>query len=290
MPDESNNNRWQVNRGTRRNLGNAVARAAVLPILRGMVWRTAYAFLYYRLRKLDLGFFNYGYAPLKSEEIGAEFPDLNNGEERLGAWLYAAVTDTVDLCEKDIVDVGCGLGGGAAWLKENRAPRNVVGTDSSRRAIQYCKSRYRQNGLEFRRCHALSLDLSDETADVVINVESSHCYRDIVRFLVEIERILRPGGWFVLADFREQQGFRDFLTVLGRTRLNLVETHDISQNVAAALEQDAERRSEIIKISMPWMFQEAVHEFAGLPGSAIHRGLREGTTCYLSLLMQRNPH
>jgi SAM-dependent methyltransferase len=41
-----------------------------------------------------------------------------------------------------------------------------------------------------------------ESFDAVINVEASHCYPSLPRFLAEVARVLRPGGHFLYADVR----------------------------------------------------------------------------------------
>ena len=47
-------------------------------------------------------------------------------------------------------------------------------------------------------------DLSESLnpLDVVLNVESSHCYGSMPRFLAEVRRVLEPRGYFLHADFR----------------------------------------------------------------------------------------
>jgi ubiquinone/menaquinone biosynthesis C-methylase UbiE len=42
----------------------------------------------------------------------------------------------------------------------------------------------------------------DASFDAVINVESSHCYPSMGRFLSEVHRVLRPRGSLLFADLR----------------------------------------------------------------------------------------
>jgi SAM-dependent methyltransferase len=39
---------------------------------------------------------------------------------------------------------------------------------------------------------------------IAINVEASHCYADVPRFLAEVQRVLTPGGLLLFADFRRR--------------------------------------------------------------------------------------
>ena len=47
-----------------------------------------------------------------------------------------------------------------------------------------------------------------DSYDAVVNVEASHLYPDVPRFLAEVARVLRPGGHFLYADFRRRQRCR----------------------------------------------------------------------------------
>ena len=49
---------------------------------------------------------------------------------------------------------------------------------------------------------ALDLPFADNSVDAIINCESSHCYPDFARFVAEAERVLKPGGYFAIADLR----------------------------------------------------------------------------------------
>ena len=40
---------------------------------------------------------------------------------------------------------------------------------------------------------------------MVINVESSHCYGNFKEFVRQVDRVLKPGGFFIFTDFREIQ-------------------------------------------------------------------------------------
>ena len=58
-------------------------------------------------------------------------------------------------------------------------------------------------GLSYVQADAENLPFDDASFDVVINVESSHCYPHIDRFLSEVRRVLAPGGCFGIVDFRK---------------------------------------------------------------------------------------
>jgi len=45
-------------------------------------------------------------------------------------------------------------------------------------------------------------NLSDVTFDIIINIESSHCYGNFPKFIAGVEKLLKPDGLFVITDFR----------------------------------------------------------------------------------------
>lgn len=77
------------------------------------------------------------------------------------------------------------------------------------------------------------MPFSENTIDIILNVESSHLYNDINRFLKEVMRVLKPGGYLCWADLRENKKVRkerliilNFLDVFcfgmyGKTRLKI---------------------------------------------------------------------
>src|SRR5687768_12386325 len=76
-------------------------------------------FWYQLLSRIDtqavMLFMNYGYADLGSE-APLEAPDVD-ASQRHCAHLYHHVAGAVGLNGRDVLEVGCGRGGGAAYIK-----------------------------------------------------------------------------------------------------------------------------------------------------------------------------
>jgi SAM-dependent methyltransferase len=138
--------------------------------------------------------------------------------------------------------------------------------------------------------------LADASFDVVVNVESSHCYPDAARFFAEVARVLRPGGMLVFADLRhsspdEPDGpnvgdvsqLREQIAAAGMV---VVEEEDISANVRRALELDSPRRRAEIEAKTPRFMREQVLDFAGVEGSGLHRSLTSGSVTYLRMVLR----
>ena len=92
-------------------------------------------------------------------------------------------------------------------------PKSYLGVDRNRKAIEFCRKSYSIEELSFDQGDAEALQFDDQSFDVIINVEASHCYGDMAQFVREVARLLRPGGYFLYADFRstaEQEALRWF--------------------------------------------------------------------------------
>ena len=164
-----------------------------------------YQFLSLMDRRACMTFMNYGYAPT---DPSAPRLRLEPGEakDRFCIQLYHRVAAAVDLRGKDVLEVGSGRGGGAAFVARHHGPLAVTGVDFARNAVNFCRRRHRHDALTFTRGDAERLPFPDASFDAVLNVESSHCYPDVPRFLREVRRVLRPGGALLFADMGSRAG------------------------------------------------------------------------------------
>ena len=89
----------------------------------------------------------------------------------------------------------------------------MVGLDLAERAVAHCNATHGRDRLDFRAGDAENLPFADGSFDAVLNVESSHCYPDITKFFAEVARVLRPGGYLLMADLRPSENTEDFSAV-----------------------------------------------------------------------------
>jgi len=239
-------------------------------------------------RQDQMTFMNYGWASLDSE---CTVLPLDPGEEkdRYCIQLYDRVAGAVGLNGKDILEVGSGRGGGASWIARRFLPRTMVGLDLSPVAVEYCRRHYDVPGLSFVTGDAEALDFGSGTFDVVISVESSHCYGSMVKFLEGIRKVLRPGGHFVYTDYHSPEGLDRLRSVVRSSGLEIVCEEDIGPNVLKALELDDARKSVLIRSLVPRILRGMFREFAGMQGTATFNGtLRNGQRIYSRFVLQ-NP-
>jgi SAM-dependent methyltransferase len=250
---------------------------------RRALWRTWYQFLATRYREPGWTFMNYGYR----DPGGAAGPSLEEADEadRSFIQLYDVVARGAPLANRDLLEVGCGRGGGAAYLAGAFSPRRIIAVDLSSRAIALCRRRFERPNLTFQVGDAERLPFGDGSFDAVINVESSHCYGSFSTFLSEVRRVLRPGGRFLYADFRpreEVEGWRASLTAAG---FAIEVEHDLRPGVVAALDADDDHKRDLIGRLIDRPLANIFREFAALRGTALYGLLRDGDICYLGFVL-----
>jgi SAM-dependent methyltransferase len=258
----------------------------ISPRLSRALVRTWYQMLVVLDRKREITFMNYGYADL---DPGARGLALTNGEgnNRYCIQLYHHLATAVDLKGKNVVEVGSGRGGGASYIASYLKPQSMRGIDLSDKAVDFCNTHYSTEGLSFTQGDAEHLPLGDATVDAVVNLESSHCYGSMDRFLSEVHRVLRPGGYFLFSDHRDQGKVELLRQQLKDAGLNVVKETDITANVVRALELDNDRKAELIERRCPRLLRGRMAEFAAMKGSKTYLSFASGSSRYLSFVLQK---
>ncbi|XP_073318221.1 putative methyltransferase DDB_G0268948 [Pagrus major] len=93
------------------------------------------------------------------------------------------------------VDVGCGSGQGTIPF----APffTRVVGTDVSPAQLEMARTNSNPPNVSYRQCPAEELPFASGEVDLVTAMTAAHWF-DRQRFLLEADRVLRPGGCLAL--------------------------------------------------------------------------------------------
>jgi SAM-dependent methyltransferase len=117
---------------------------------------------------------------------------------------------------------------------------------------------------------------------VVLNIESSHCYSSIDAFLAEVNRVLRPNGRFLFADYRNREAVADLDGAIARAGFSVMRKDDITANIVRSLREDSERRVRMIDHRAPAFLRSLVREFAGVEGSCFLEDFLAERRRYLS--------
>ncbi len=262
----------------------------VSPGLRRMLWRWWYGKLAREIATGSWTFMNYGYFP--SQPAGGKVRQLKPEDEsdRFCIQLYDRVASPVPLAGKQVLEVGCGRGGGSSYFARYHLPAEMTGIDYSPDAISFCQGRHKGIAhLGFKVGDAEKLPFPDASFDLVVNVESSHCYGDVGKFFSEVARVLRPGGHFVFADLRAAADMGQLKGILeAQSGWKKVEEEDITAQVAAALEADDTRKRKMIGDLVSPRMRPIFEEFAGVEGGKVFRGLQKRDLLYFRFAFKRN--
>ncbi len=170
---------------------------------------------------------------------------------RFGIQLYHRTATQADFSGKRVLEVGCGHGGGASYLTRTLGPASYTGLDLNPAAIAFCRKKHNLPGLDFERGDAQNLPFPDQSFDVVINIESSHCYPRLSSFLAEVARLLRPGGHFLYADTQPPDGIAAWEAALANAPMRMVSQRVINAEVLRAMEKTSKQRLEVIDRRAP---------------------------------------
>jgi ubiquinone/menaquinone biosynthesis C-methylase UbiE len=201
--------------------------------------------------------------------------------------LYEYVTNQIDLYNKEVLEVGCGRGGGMAHLAGRYPMRKITGVDLSKVAVEWCRVYHHLDNGEFLQGRAEALPLNNESMDVVMNVESSHCYADMKKFVAEVYRVLKPEGYFTFCDLRTPSGVEEIKNIFIQAGFNIVYEEQIDTQVVHALDLVYEQRRQELNNKVPKLWRNVMRDFAGLKGSALYNKLKQGELQYVHFLMQK---
>ena len=237
----------------------------------------------------DLIFMNHGYAPKVGAPNIADLPQELE-KHRFPVQFYDYVASGVDWRGKDAVEVSSGRGGGASWLFDNYKPRSMCGIDLAASAVDFSTRTYARDGLSFQRGDAQALPLDDACCDILINIESSLNYPDQDAFLAEVDRVLKPGGYFLLADYRSAKGIAKLRRRLSAMNCEIILQEDISEEIARALELGDGHKREMLKQRVPWPLRPLVAAFS-FTGDAAREEIakfRDGRKQYLYTVLRKS--
>ena len=240
-------------------------------------WRSFYDLLSRRLENVGLAdvsfFLNYGYVPIDSNNESS-FIIREGTFNANSVRLVFEVIGSLDLNDCTIVEIGCGRGGNSALVAE-KFNAQVIGIDMSAEAITFCRRRHVSPSLDFRVGNALDIPLDDASCDAVINVESSHSYGNLPKFLSQVRRICRSGGWFLHTDFLSPEDWDYIRMRLKALDFSVESDRDITANVLASRDQASNNYEQVYGDG-----NARVANFLALPWSAIYEHLRAGLLEY----------
>jgi len=252
-------------------------------IIKEFLFRKWYWYISRTDKNADILFMNYGYH-YDNEQINLSEADEKN---RFSIQLYHKLASFADLSGKNICEIGCGRGGGLSYIHKNFKPLNSLGLDLNQRAVDFCNGHYKQDGLSFIQGDAQALPFGNDRFDVVINTESSHRYPLFNKFLSEVYRTLKTGGYLLFTDFRYDYDCDKFMNDIDRSGLEIIHKELITPQVVNALRADDSRRRELVRKLIPRLLQKTALNFAGAVDSETYNRFKEGRYKYYIFILKK---
>ncbi len=237
-------------------------------------------------------FLSWGYYPVHNKINFTDFVSklpLFAQKNPYCAYQYYRLLEKGNPDNKSILEVGCGRGAGCRYVVAPFfSPKRYVGLDLSSRFIKTCRAHTLDRRYQFIEGSALNLPFAPNSFDIVLNVESSHCYHSFKGFLREVERVLRPGGLFLFNDLRWWLGNdieRTLEKHLHSTDMEVVAFTEITDNIFAARKLISKQISHMDKLIFKYN-----REFADsrcLEGSTTFEMLQNGKTKYFEAILEK---
>lgn len=250
--------------------------------------KVTYELLAKHIPVADWQFMNYGYVP-----NGNETPlDLPNDPsiQRYPLQMYHFLAAKTNIAGKKVLEVGSGRGGGARHIASTMQPAFYTGMDLAQSAVDLANKIHPLPNLKFIQGSAEAIPLDNNSVDVVINVESCHAYGSVEKFLSEVKRVLKPRGYLLLVDFRNEENVENMNTLknqLQNSGMLMLESENITDNVIRSIEAEDETKKQRIRTLIPTKWQKLFSEFAGVVGSRFYETLKNGTRQYYRFVMQK---
>ena len=257
----------------------------ISPAFQKAIWRWWYQRLGKRAHDSGWTFMNYGYKYKNQKTLNLTSKDESN---RMFIQLYDYVASQIPIKDGEILEVGSGRGGGSSFLSRYHHPKSITGLDYSKSAIKLSNELHGNvDNLFFKLGDAENLPFKDNTFDAVINIESSHCYGNMERFLSEVSRVVKPGGYFGWADLRAKDMVKETEFAFEKSNLTCIYNKTITPEVITALDDIHDTKMKMINNHVPKFLRSAFTDFAGAKNSKIYNSFKSGDAVYLSKVLKK---
>ena len=231
-------------------------------------------------------FLNYGYATTDSGGTTLELEAVDEAN-RYPIQLYNRVASAVDLRGKDVLEVGSGRGGGAAFIQKYMHLRSMTGVDFCGKAVKFCRRRHGHEKLSFVHGDAENLPFPAEFFDAVVNLESCHCYTSVTRFLTQAARVLRRGGHLLFADVGPKPYIDTLRGHIAQCGLSIEEEEDITPAVSCALRITSEQNRKKIQEQVPVGLRSIFRNFAAIQDTPVFEACGAGEWVYIRFVLKK---
>uniref|UniRef100_A0A914KK18 Methyltransferase type 11 domain-containing protein n=2 Tax=Meloidogyne TaxID=189290 RepID=A0A914KK18_MELIC len=150
-----------------------------------------------------------------------------------------------------LLEVGCGPGGGLNWIKVAHPEiGSLYGLDR-----HPPPSASLSLGINVISGVAEKLPFADCSFDIIINVESSHCYGEgEMKFFHEVSRVLKKGGYLCWTDIRTSKGLKLTLEYAENSKLKLISPlTKINKQILRGIKKTSSRYELLLERAPFWI-------------------------------------
>ncbi len=205
-----------------------------------------YSFIYRAFRQISkkngvrITTNNYGYYPTKID-----------AHEKYQLQLY---DEYVNLLEDEnieqVLEIGCGAGGGLRHMQSRLPQTNFTGLDCCKEAVKTCKYFFGEQQKNINLYNNIEdIFTYDKKFDAVMSVETG-LYRNPGIF-GDIHKLLNDNGIFIYYDNTNFSKSDMVIRSIESHGFKIDSMRDITENVFKACEHDTPRRLEIVKKYLP---------------------------------------
>ncbi len=254
------------------------------PLMRKVLWKRFYNYVG-KFALDEMKFFNHGMMFSEDEQQALKLAQCDEAD-RLFIQLYYHLLSQVKLSSRSLLEVGCGRGGGLYFANQYLDCERLTGVDLCRPIIERNKKIYQHHDIEFIVADAVDLPFSDNEFDIILNVESSHCYSSMSQFLNEVKRVLKPGGHFLFSDLRSKEEMVTLDKMLTQHFPHRLSQQDITDRVTPALRQESERKNYYIQKNSPKVLSAIFREIFIVEGSRTYQCFQNGDFVFYSYVFK----
>ena len=120
---------------------------------------------------------------------------------RDAAWKRQLVKALPEQTSPRCVDLACGTGDVSLLLADRYPQGTVVGLDLTDAMLELAKQRHAPKNLSFQRGDMCDTEIESRSVDIVTGSYALRNAPDLEQAIVEIKRILKPGGVAAFLDF-----------------------------------------------------------------------------------------